>query len=307
MGGGARRRPGVDVGGGRGDGRRRDTERRQHCGGGPDQDRDRLPRTGLLSAYGAQYRQGLTLGLQYVTKGTNRINGRPVQVTYVDDAGDPAKAVTAARDLIGQGYKIIAGSTSSGAAVQVARSRRRTASSSSAAPRPATRSPGSTATRSAPVARARRTCSRRRASSGARPAAASSSSRRTACSTGKREGRPRDPRRCRSPVSSVLVPLGVGLHAVRAAREPDEPRPALRRRPARPRPRWARTRAAGTIRGTTVATGLAERATWGSYVPGLNFLLALRRRGAEEQGQHLAQGQMKRSEPSAGRHAGRDS
>ena len=77
-------------------------------------------RTGLLSAYGAQFRQGLTLGMEYVTKGTNRINGRPVQITYVDDAGDPAKAVAAARDLIGQGYKIIGGSTSSGVAVQVA-------------------------------------------------------------------------------------------------------------------------------------------------------------------------------------------
>src|SRR4029453_1817358 len=77
-------------------------------------------RTGLLSAYGAQFRQGLTLGMEYVTKGTGKINGRRVQIQYVDDAGDPAKAVTAARDLIGQGYKIIGGSTSSGAAGQVA-------------------------------------------------------------------------------------------------------------------------------------------------------------------------------------------
>jgi branched-chain amino acid transport system substrate-binding protein len=60
-------------------------------------------RTGLLSAYGAQFRQGLTLGMEYVTKGTGKINGRRVQIQYVDDAGDPAKAVSAARDLIGQG------------------------------------------------------------------------------------------------------------------------------------------------------------------------------------------------------------
>src|SRR6185295_2138569 len=38
----------------------------------------------------------------------------------VDDAGDPAKAVSAAKDLIGQGYKIIAGSTGSAVAGQVA-------------------------------------------------------------------------------------------------------------------------------------------------------------------------------------------
>jgi branched-chain amino acid transport system substrate-binding protein len=77
-------------------------------------------RTGLLSAYGAEYIQGLKLGLAYATKGTNKVNGREVQITAVDDAGDPAKAVSAAKDLIGQGYKILGGSTSSGVALQVA-------------------------------------------------------------------------------------------------------------------------------------------------------------------------------------------
>jgi branched-chain amino acid transport system substrate-binding protein len=77
-------------------------------------------RTGLLAAYGAEYIQGLRLGLQYATKGTNKVNGREIQITTVDDAGDPAKAVSAAKDLIGQGYKIIGGSTSSGVALQVA-------------------------------------------------------------------------------------------------------------------------------------------------------------------------------------------
>jgi branched-chain amino acid transport system substrate-binding protein len=77
-------------------------------------------RTGLLSAYGAQYIQGLRLGLSYATKGTNRVNGRQIQITAVDDGTDPAKAVSAAKDLIGQGYKIIGGSTSSGVALQIA-------------------------------------------------------------------------------------------------------------------------------------------------------------------------------------------
>jgi branched-chain amino acid transport system substrate-binding protein len=77
-------------------------------------------RTGLLAAYGAQYIQGLKLGLSYATKGTNRVNGHRIQITAVDDAGDPAKAVSAAKDLIGQGYKIIGGSTSSGVALQIA-------------------------------------------------------------------------------------------------------------------------------------------------------------------------------------------
>ena len=77
-------------------------------------------RTGLLSAYGAEYIQGLRLGLAYATKGTNKVNGRKIEITAVDDGTDPAKAVTAAKDLIGQGYKIIGGSDSSGVALQVA-------------------------------------------------------------------------------------------------------------------------------------------------------------------------------------------
>ncbi|HXF98742.1 MAG TPA: substrate-binding domain-containing protein [Gaiellaceae bacterium] len=77
-------------------------------------------RTGLLSAYGAQYVQGLRLGLQYATRGTGKVNGHRIDFTLVDDAGDPAKAVTAAKDLIGQGYKIIVGTVSSGVALQLA-------------------------------------------------------------------------------------------------------------------------------------------------------------------------------------------
>ena len=74
-------------------------------------------RTGLLSAYGAEYIQGLRLGLEYATKGTNKVGGKRIELTRSTTATDPAKAVTAAKDLIGQGYKIIAGSTSSGVAL----------------------------------------------------------------------------------------------------------------------------------------------------------------------------------------------
>jgi branched-chain amino acid transport system substrate-binding protein len=77
-------------------------------------------RTGLLSAYGAEYIEGLRLGLQYETKGTNTVNGHKINLTLVDDKTDPATAVSAAKDLIGKGYKILAGSTSSGVALQVA-------------------------------------------------------------------------------------------------------------------------------------------------------------------------------------------
>jgi branched-chain amino acid transport system substrate-binding protein len=77
-------------------------------------------RTGLLSAYGAEYVQGLKYGLQYATNGTNKVNGKTINLTLVDDKTDPATAVNAAKDLIGQGYKILAGSISSGVALQVA-------------------------------------------------------------------------------------------------------------------------------------------------------------------------------------------
>ena len=77
-------------------------------------------RTGLLAAYGAEYIQGLRYGLAYATKGTNAVNGREIELTIVDDAGDPAKAVSAAKDLIGKGVKILAGTASSGVALQLA-------------------------------------------------------------------------------------------------------------------------------------------------------------------------------------------
>jgi branched-chain amino acid transport system substrate-binding protein len=77
-------------------------------------------RTGLLGAYGAEYLSGLRWGLNYATGGTGKVNGHTVEFTLVDDAGDPAKAVTAAKNLIGEGYKILAGSVSSGVALQLA-------------------------------------------------------------------------------------------------------------------------------------------------------------------------------------------
>jgi branched-chain amino acid transport system substrate-binding protein len=77
-------------------------------------------RTGLLAAYGAEYIEGLKYGLRYATKGTNKVNGKTINLTLEDDKTDPATAVNAAKDLIGQGYKILAGSVSSGVALQVA-------------------------------------------------------------------------------------------------------------------------------------------------------------------------------------------
>ncbi len=75
-------------------------------------------RTGLLAAYGAEYVEGVKYGIQYATKGTGKVNGNKINLTYVDDKTDPATGVSAEKDLIGQGYKIITGAVSSPVALQ---------------------------------------------------------------------------------------------------------------------------------------------------------------------------------------------
>jgi branched-chain amino acid transport system substrate-binding protein len=77
-------------------------------------------RTGIFAAYGAEYIEGLKLGLRYATNGTNKVSGHPIKLTMADDATTPATGVSAAKDLIGQGYKILMGSESSGVAAQIA-------------------------------------------------------------------------------------------------------------------------------------------------------------------------------------------
>jgi branched-chain amino acid transport system substrate-binding protein len=77
-------------------------------------------RTGPLAEYGAEYIEGLRFGLKYATHGTNKVNGHPIQLNIQDETATPATAVSEAKTLIGQGYKIIAGTCSSGVAVQIA-------------------------------------------------------------------------------------------------------------------------------------------------------------------------------------------
>ncbi|MGW1405101.1 substrate-binding domain-containing protein [Streptomyces sp. NPDC002403] len=77
-------------------------------------------RTGLLADYGKQYRDGFMAGLDHATKGTREVAGHRIEVTEQDDAGDPGKAVSAAKNLIGKGYKVLAGTTDSGVALQMA-------------------------------------------------------------------------------------------------------------------------------------------------------------------------------------------
>jgi len=74
------------------------------------------PKTGGLAAFGQEEYDGFQAGLAY-TKG--KCGGYTINPTYVDDATDPATAITAFKSLVGQGIKIIAGTGSSGIALQL--------------------------------------------------------------------------------------------------------------------------------------------------------------------------------------------
>lgn len=76
--------------------------------------------TGLLAGYGKQYLEGFKAGLDYATEGTNEVDGTAITIDYRDDAGDPDTAVNIAKELIGEGVTILAGSASSGVALAVA-------------------------------------------------------------------------------------------------------------------------------------------------------------------------------------------
>ena len=76
--------------------------------------------SGLLASYGEDYLEGLEVGLDYATDGTGAVDGHPIEFDIVDDAGEPDQAISAGVDLVGEGVNILAGTTSSGVAVQMA-------------------------------------------------------------------------------------------------------------------------------------------------------------------------------------------
>jgi len=76
--------------------------------------------TGPLAGYGKQYLDAFAVGLDYATDGTGAVDGTTIVIENRDDAGDPDTAVTAAKELIGDGVNILMGSASSGVALAVA-------------------------------------------------------------------------------------------------------------------------------------------------------------------------------------------
>jgi branched-chain amino acid transport system substrate-binding protein len=75
------------------------------------------PKTGGLAEFGQEEFDGFNAGLAY-TKG--KCGGYTINPTFVDDATDPATAISAFKNAVGQGIKIIAGTGSSGIALQLA-------------------------------------------------------------------------------------------------------------------------------------------------------------------------------------------
>lgn len=76
--------------------------------------------TGPLGSYGKAYLQGLEAGLDYATNGTMTVNGHEIKLSIFDDGGDADTAVSLAKDAIGNGTKIIAGTVASGIALTLA-------------------------------------------------------------------------------------------------------------------------------------------------------------------------------------------
>lgn len=76
--------------------------------------------TGPLAAYGEAYTAGFEAGLDYATDGTGTVDGRELEIEWADDQGNPDTAVSKAKDFIGQGYQILAGTVVSGIATALA-------------------------------------------------------------------------------------------------------------------------------------------------------------------------------------------
>ncbi|QIX28573.1 ABC transporter substrate-binding protein [Nocardioides sp. JQ2195] len=76
--------------------------------------------SGPLASYGKAYLAGFEAGLDYATDGTNEVDGTKIELRVGDDAADADKAVQLAKEYIGDGVNILAGTTSSAVALSMA-------------------------------------------------------------------------------------------------------------------------------------------------------------------------------------------
>lgn len=76
--------------------------------------------TGTYATQAKDFRNGFEAGLDYLTKGTNTVNGRKIEVTYADDTGKPAVGIAKAKSMIASGTTFLTGITDSSIAIPVA-------------------------------------------------------------------------------------------------------------------------------------------------------------------------------------------
>ncbi len=76
--------------------------------------------SGPVATWGEQDLRGFKLGVEYATKGTNQVLGRPIQLITEDDGANAGQAVQKARKLVEMdGAEILVGPPTSGAAIAV--------------------------------------------------------------------------------------------------------------------------------------------------------------------------------------------
>ena len=216
----------------RGARRRGRTRRRRHRRRRRSRSAIVYSRTGLLAAYGAQYIQGLRSGSP--TRRRARKRQRPQDRAHARRrrAATRRRRSSAAKDLIGKGYKIIAGSVSSGVALADRAAGRAEQGPLHLRPgRDRRHHRASTATRSAPAARPTRTCSTAQRSSAA-PAGKNVVVFAQDTAFGRATSPPSSGHRRAGGHRVQPHPraaVGAGLHAVRQQAKQANAGPALRR------------------------------------------------------------------------------
>jgi branched-chain amino acid transport system substrate-binding protein len=79
-----------------------------------------LSYTGNFATQAKDFENGFLAALDYRTKGTMTVNGHKIEILRGDDTGDPAVGTSKAKELLGQGAKVLAGPTNSTVALAVA-------------------------------------------------------------------------------------------------------------------------------------------------------------------------------------------
>ena len=77
-------------------------------------------KTGIYSAYITEWLQGMNIGFDWATKGTNKVDGHRIKLNIEDDQDNPTTAASDFKSLVGAGYKIIGGTGDSGIADELA-------------------------------------------------------------------------------------------------------------------------------------------------------------------------------------------